>query len=268
MRSMLSLAILALCGVVQAQPIPEDPDERLSILTRSVSEYVLTVDGTEKKLDLHAKPILRFDNPVGGVVDGVVMLWTEAGRPAALGQVFVVKSEYWIHEFQSVSSTPFVLTRPRLESPWQPRKAGIKFESIPGAPAPAGTRSGRLTQMKDIARRFSASDDFRVRSEDTQTTKYELRLLPSPAYRYPEKSAAADGALFAFVHGTDPEVVLLLEADEGKWKYACAPLTCWAVQAAIDGKQVWSQVEQGGGKSKPVDPYHVWLFKPSVAPSK
>jgi hypothetical protein len=114
--------------------------------------------------------------------------------------------------------------------------------------------------MKELARGFKATEDFRVRAGDKDTTQYELRVLSSPAYRYAEKTAVEDGAVFAFVHGTDPEVVLLLEADDGKWQFACAPLTCWAIQMKYDDKQVWS-VEEQYQKSTKDTPYHVWGFQ-------
>jgi hypothetical protein len=50
--------------------------------------------------------------------------------------------------------------------------------------------------------------------------------------------------MFAFAKGTDPEVVLLLEAVErqGKvaWQYAFAPATAWAVEASLGDRVVWS----------------------------
>jgi hypothetical protein len=77
-----------------------------------------------------------------------------------------------------------------------------------------------------------------------------LRLLPTPLYRYdPKESETAvsflkDGALFAFVMGTDPEVILLLEAVErdGKssWQFAFARATGWGAEASLGDKVVWS----------------------------
>ncbi len=77
----------------------------------------------------------------------------------------------------------------------------------------------------------------------------ELRLLPRPLYRYDLKDSQAanptlqDGALFGFVMGTDPEVVLLLEAvsRDGRsvWQYAFARATSGGLEAKLDGKVVW-----------------------------
>jgi hypothetical protein len=50
--------------------------------------------------------------------------------------------------------------------------------------------------------------------------------------------------MFAFVMGTDPEVILLLEAVEDKdkvvWQYAFARATGWAAEARLGDEVVWS----------------------------
>jgi hypothetical protein len=83
-------------------------------------------------------------------------------------------------------------------------------------------------------------------------------------YRYHDDAAGVDdGAVFAFVHGTDPELFLVLEQrnKEAKgWRYALVPMTCWAVEAKRGDKIVWNVAERLG-KSKPADAYHVWIHR-------
>jgi hypothetical protein len=123
--------------------------------------------------------------------------------------------------------------------------------------------------MKKIAAEFSATDEFKVKLGDVETERSELRLLPTPVYRYSDEEAGiVDGAVFAFVHGTDPEMFLVLEnrAEKGKstWHYMLAPMTCWAVEARHAGKQVWSVPERL--KSQPNEDYHVWVYRPEAKP--
>jgi len=74
----------------------------------------------------------------------------------------------------------------------------------------------------------------------------ELRMLPTPLYRYaidkPDK--VQDGALFAYVSGTDPEVLLVIEAfgEEGKfqWQYAFVRRTSGGVEGRFRNKLVWT----------------------------
>src|SRR5262249_57146973 len=84
---------------------------------------------------------------------------------------------------------------------------------------------------------------------DGEGKKWDLRLLPAPLYRYPEaRSGVTDGALFTLVSnaGTDPEVLLLIEAREvgGKlrWEYACGRFSDRSLYVQRRDKDVWSSV--------------------------
>jgi hypothetical protein len=150
---------------------------------------------------------------------------------------------------------------------WQPKAGSQEYRPLEGGPVAAAAAGPRLVQMKALAARFTAYDDFKVSSTDTETTKHELRLLPTPVYRYEDKDAGiSGGAVFAFVHGTDPEVFLVLESrksagEQPAWHYALAPMICWAVQSRLDRKEVWS-VHERLGKSTPADSYHIWKYVP------
>ena len=106
-----------------------------------------------------------------------------------------------MHEFHSLSPDPFHAGE-RGGSGWLLRNPASTLEPIPDAPEPANNRALRLTQMRDLARRFSSQ----VQRENS---KWEMRMLTQPIYRYEiadENSAVVDGAVFAFVWtaGTDP----------------------------------------------------------------
>ncbi len=78
---------------------------------------------------------------------------------------------------------------------------------------------------------------------------FHLRQLASPLHRYADESAGiVDGAIFAFANGTNPEVLLVLEAQAAKdstlhWHYSLAQMTGGAVTVELDGKEVWQQTE-------------------------
>jgi hypothetical protein len=78
---------------------------------------------------------------------------------------------------------------------------------------------------------------------------FHLRQLASPLHRYADESAGiVDGAIFAFANGTNPEVLLVLEAQAAKdstlhWQYSLAQMTGGAVTVELDGKEVWQQTE-------------------------
>lgn len=273
-RTVRDLTVVAICWLVisstvvlaQASSIePEKltPDERLKIFINSVSEYRLIIKGDDEPLTLRPEPLIRFDNQVGGVVDGVVMVWTKGSRPVVAAQVFVMRDGYWIHEFQSFAEGPLTLTE-NDRVVWSPQVAGGKMSPIADGPTGVKQRGARTLAFKEIASQFAVTEDFREKQQ-ADLQKYELRLLSAPLYRYEDKSDGIDGAVFAFVHGTDPELLLTVEArtsaEETSWSYSLAPLTCWGVKARRKEKDVFASPEMLG-RSTRNDPYHVWVFKP------
>jgi hypothetical protein len=120
---------------------------------------------------------------------------------------------------------------------WAPRAAGVTFKPLDDAPPVPPTARGRLSQMKTLARNFSAT------LERTTGEKDELRLLPQPLLRYEPNDKKVDGALFSFSLGTDPEAILILEANlEGgapAWQYAFARYHFIGLRASYQGREVW-----------------------------
>jgi hypothetical protein len=90
----------------------------------------------------------------------------------------------------------------------------------------------------------------------------ELRHLTQPLYRYAKEDGdILDGALFAFVEGNDPEVLLLLEAvsaNGGKshsWHFSMARMTGYRVSANLDGREVFSALPYWKNPRAVTDPY-------------
>uniref|UniRef100_A0A7C2NXH6 Uncharacterized protein n=1 Tax=Schlesneria paludicola TaxID=360056 RepID=A0A7C2NXH6_9PLAN len=202
------------------------------------------------------EPLLRFTNPVSGLQAGGFFVWSDAaGRPRAAAQVFLTAEGIWLHEFQSLSPESFAAHRDG-KPVWEPQRAGVEIRPVPEAPPPAETAVKRLVQMRDMARRFTASDEFEGRK-----TSDELRLLSKPLLRFGrEGTATLDGALFVLAHGTDPELMIVLEAlqqnDGYRWHYSLAPMTGYALQAALDDKPVWEAPWRKGPYS-PKEPFFI-----------
>jgi len=117
---------------------------------------------------------------------------------------------------------------------WSPAGTQFEFKSLPKAQAPEATPQRRLRQLREIARRFASN-------EEIDEEEYELRLLSTPVARYtPSTADRADGAIFFFTLGTNPEVVLLIESDGKAWSYAAGRLTgAQLVGLSLDGAIVW-----------------------------
>lgn len=271
MKNLVILAgtLLLAMGNVPARAEQADEkelaDKRLEFMLNSVRDFDLLPDAdAEHPWKLDPTPLLRWSNPVGGVPDGIIVMWTDGARPSVLAQVFQTKDGYWVHEFQSVALGPFVM-RAGNQVAWEPRKAGVEFRRIDDVQPPADSRIKRLTQMRNIVQRFAAYDDFKIRATDTETTRHELRLMPKPLYRYEVlQQQVVDGALFAFALGTDPELFILLEARDNaggdrSWHYALAAMTAWAVEVKYNDKSIWSVGERLRNHS-PRGDYHSSVF--------
>ena len=218
---------------------------------------------------LEPKPLLRWSNPISGVVDGSMWLWTQAGRPVATVDLFSAnKGMSWTVQCQSLSLEPFTCQQ-HAEVRWTPTKPGLELKPVPGAAAPAKTAAGRLTQMRALAREFTVEDDFKTRFRGTEFTTHELRLLAQPLYRYGgDEQPVPDGALFAYVLATACEALLIVEVGEvdgqPAWLYGFAGQTCYELRAKHKEQVVWTQPCWDSAYDKN-NPY--FAFRPSAPPS-
>ena len=260
-----SLALL----MIAAEPDDGLAKKMLPIYVKEAEGYALAVASDSKKgLELKKEPVFEWLNPTReGVQQGAVFLWLRDGRPAALGCFFSSPRPKWdgrivMHEFHALDTEKLIVTNPKEAlNVWKP-EAGLERKELTDAPAPAETPAGRLIQMKRLAAEFAGH------SIDKEKKRWDLRLLPTPLYRYPvAKSGVFDGALFALVSnaGTDPEVLLLVEAKEtnGKtrWEYACGRFSDWELHVERKEKEVWSSI-LGADNPHAHGPQHLYRIYP------
>jgi hypothetical protein len=237
----------------------------LPIYVKEAEAYSLAVQSAPKKpLELKKEPVFEWSNPVrSGVQQGVAFLWLRDGRPVALGCIFSqpaprLKGRRVFHEFHALDREKLLVSRPRgALNEWKPQ-AGLERKELPDAGTPAATAGARLVQMRRLAQEFSGHEI------DNEGKRWDLRLLPAPLYRYPSaKSGVIDGALFTLVSnaGTDPEVLLLIEAHKkgGKtrWEYACGRFSDRSLYVQRKDKEVWSSV-QSETNTVHHDPLHLY----------
>ena len=228
----------------------------LQVSRDHAADYRLTPqDMPDAPLKMLPQAVFRHSQPVRGDDIGAVYLWVdESGLPAALGTVFAYSQggpgERWVaHEFHSLASSPLT-GKWRDREAWSPSEPGVEWKEVPEAPAAAESANGRLRQMREIGRRIAAN------STDSSDNRWELRLITQPIYQYTVKPESGKpesgkqpvgtlgGGVFLFCQGTDPEVILLLDARETKgrrvWHYALAPFTDYGLSVTLDGKEVWT----------------------------
>jgi hypothetical protein len=229
----LTVAGLANAGLAAgAEEPPSQPEaspkEWLAERQAEFEAYEFSLGAEEpRKLTLESRSLLNWSNAERGADVGAVFLWTDKGRPQLIACAFG-RGELLRHEFHSLSTEPMAAER-GADSVHR-FGPGIAWQELPAAPAASKQRALRLTQMRRQAQRF------RVVMGGKQPS--EMRLLTQPVYRTPAE-LEADVAIFAFVQGTDPECVLLLEATaEGKWRYAVTRQTNWPLEVELDGNQI------------------------------
>ncbi len=263
------MGFLALLLAVAADPDDGLAKQMLPIYLKDAAEYTMAVESAPKKeLELKKEPVFEWSNPVrSGVQQGIAFLWLRDGRPAALGCIFSqpdakLPGRKVYHEFHALDPERLIVTRPEgVLNDWKPQ-AGLERKELTDAGAPAATAAARLVQMRKLAQEFSGSED------EEEGKRWDLRLLPAPLYRYPEaKSGVVDGALFTLVStaGTDPEVLLLIEAreEDGKlrWEYALGRFSDRSLYVQRKDKDVWSSV-RSETNTRRHDPLHVYRSYP------
>jgi hypothetical protein len=231
------------------EPVEDLAKKMLPVYRKEVAEYTMAVESAPKQeLELRKEPIFEWSNPVRqGLQQGVLFLWLRDGRPAALGCIFSepegkLHGRKVIHEFHALDPEKLLVSRPNALNEWKPQ-VGLERKELPDAGVPAATPAARLVQMRRLAQEFTGHE------LDREEKRWELRLLPAPLYRNPSaRAGVVVGALFTLVSnaGTDPEVLLLIEAreKEGKlrWEYACGRFSDRSLYVQRKDREIWSSV--------------------------
>jgi hypothetical protein len=273
-RSSSSLVLLLALFVAGSEPparSDEPPGEtgradRLQAM-RAIADQI-TIDSLaperRRREERIAEPVYRYNDPARVFSDGTVWAWGRSGRPVALLTVASARGPqgnlYWLGELTSLAPVPLASAVPGSGF-WAPAGPGVEPRPIPQAPPPADSEAKRLRQMKELARRFRAFEFFAARTSPT-TERYELRLLPQPIHRYADRdSGLIDGTMFFITYGTNPEIVLLVEARrtggaEPVWSYGLARIAGAELHVELDEREIWTRSKEMGPGAR--DPY--WIF--------
>jgi len=232
-----------LLAIITPPTTGEEPAEKQNVpkfdFADAASKYAVQVRGSSKECEPCQIDLLKWTNPIRGTAAGSVFFWTQDGIPQAACCMYAYRADagYAVdHELVSLTAEG-IEARYAGQSVWRTEKPGITWSPVPSAPVPALNRSGRLIQMRKIATSFAGY------LGTPATRRQELRLLPQPIYRFPD-AAESDGGAFAFVHTTDPEVLLLIHVNprsaEPTWEFAAARMTIVHAFLTIEDKVVWS----------------------------
>ena len=201
----------------------------------------------KRKAEIVAEPVFRWQNlSRANGQSGAMFVWVDGGRPVVIGGVFSNPEgsrRVVMHEFHALGPERLFPVFRDSESKWLPG-AGVSLLPLPDSPKVEESFGKRTLQLRAISR------DCTAHSTDNQKQRWELRLLPKPLYRYDKPQGdVIDGALLAFVSdaGTDPEVILILEArrDDSAgtaWHYRTVRLSIADLYVDHKGQRVWTSL--------------------------
>jgi hypothetical protein len=241
---LVGLALMAMVQLpAEAETTEAARQERLQFMKDKSELFLLSrAESPDTLVALKDEPVLRFSNPErdSGTWDGATFLWLDGARPVAAICFGIRRPNNAVfREHTSFSSTPLVC-RKSGNIAWAPQTGGQMEQPLNDAPRPAESAAARLTQMRTLARRFSATCYYK--EEITQ-----LRVLPQPLYRFSdEQRGIVDGALFALVVSNDAELLLLLEAagdvaaSKASWRYSFARMSSLKHTVRLDDAEIWT----------------------------
>jgi len=246
-----SLAIVfwfAACVIAWAQEASvldsETKKSESGIGIRKLAErYEIQNATSNEKLRLVDHPVLSWTNPERNTNAGALFLWTLQSRPQAAMCIYPTGPNNFDHEFQSLCEEPIKASESGVVL-WSPQTPGLKWQDLPYEPTTAASSSSRrLLSMRRLAGEFSAQ------LIPPNRASKPLRLLTTPVYRYEPNELSEeiiDGALFTFVLGTDPEILLLMEnykSDDktNKWRVAFARMTMVPVELKHQASVIWEE---------------------------
>ncbi|WP_143393385.1 hypothetical protein [Fimbriiglobus ruber] len=138
---------------------------------------------------------------------------------------------------------------------WLENEPVSEFKDIPGAPTPS---TDAQQQIKQIARKFTGHEFW-----DPNNSRYDLRRLERPLHTYKDKDRIQIGALYTLANGTNPEIMLFIEAridpesgTKATWKFQVGRLAHAELHLEYEGKEVF-MVPRANRLSGPGKPY--WL---------
>ena len=213
------------------------------------------------------RPLLLFGDDPRNLTRGILWGWGR-GRPVAVAELWRGRAEDapWAASLTFAGLEKVVVTSDGKPK-WRPAETQIAFAPVAQAPVPDAKEPGRLRQIKEIARRFTAHEFW-----DPENSRFELRLLVQPVHRYRDSAAEIqDGAMFVLAHGTNPEVLLTIEAvgpalEKARWQYGLVRTSNAETHVELDGKEVWTQPRVKGATTRPEHSYFVFSLPPAAVP--
>ncbi|MDR3636300.1 MAG: hypothetical protein P4L84_21030 [Isosphaeraceae bacterium] len=225
----------ALSAITQTADDADSAQDRLHEMADLARR--ITIAGAELQPD----PIVRYDDQLRRIEDATLWAFVNKGRPTASLKVEIYRQGHALYGLVSLSDA-IIKAECSDGWDWSATKPGVELKPVPDAPVPGATPVERLVQMRALSRRFSGYE-----VEKSEKGRFQMRLMTKPVSRYADPpSGLEDGALFSLANGTNPDVLLVIEArrTNGRnlaWQYGVARMGGATLVVNLDNTQVWRE---------------------------
>jgi hypothetical protein len=270
-----SLALLIASFLGQAETdrpaAPDEPQaaERLRVAKAVVADYeaMFAGGGEAAPVERIERPLMTYGDPVRSNDNGTLWAWGKTGRPKFFLELYQNGNNrtQWIHAITLTSAELVNVLAPGNHR-WSPASHVVKPITVEGDVG--GSERMRLRQMKEIAEKFKAHEFW-----DPKNTRYELRLLIQPVHRYSDPAAGIlDGSVFVIAHGTNPEILVLVEAtgetpEKAHWNLHAARLGSAEMHLSLEDREIWRVERIPNVVGQPSDPYFLYFHDAVATPS-
>jgi hypothetical protein len=249
-RCRLTAALVSVALSIQPPDGRGQPPDEQSEVRKAAEQLVDTVALESLQGDTWVKakridrPLLLYTDDTRGDDRGFLWGWGGKGRPLAVIEIFQKVQPRGAWTVCMCNTSGSRVRAGRLGGPWWlENDSDIDFKDIPSAP-PVGTDvSLRQRQLKQLAQNFTAYEIWLPND-----TRYDLRRLDRPLHSYRDEDAGiVEGGLFTFANGTNPEILLFIEARQGKapgskpvWQFGVGRSAAAELHLEYQGKEVYS----------------------------
>ncbi|OWK43029.1 hypothetical protein [Fimbriiglobus ruber] len=226
------------------EPISDAAKEYLQAATKFVEgiEVEVLTDGKWARVKRIEQPLLLYGDLTREDDRGSVWGWGEQGRPVTLLELYQKVNDRRTWKVGICNTSGGKLRASRAGAPWwQENNSGVELRPIPNAPTVAAEAAQQQQQVKLLARKFTGHEFW-----NPNNTRYELRRLERPLHTYRDEARGLlAGGLFTLANGTNPELMLFVEAraKEGSkpvWQFAVGRLADAPLHLEYDGKEVFT----------------------------
>jgi hypothetical protein len=146
------------------------------------------------------QPLLAYGDPARTTSHGTLWAFGTRGRPDAFMELWQGSgTQYFWYQSVILAGDRGVLLDLPGGRQWRPPQVKIVRKLMDDTTSVSSTASGRLRQLKSLAKRFTAHE-----IGDPDRARFELRLLVQPVHRYADADGGLqDGGAFVFAHGTN-----------------------------------------------------------------